>query len=46
MGDVRHSVADIHKARTLLNFNPREDIEIGLEKTVEYFRESFGKRGA
>jgi len=46
MGDVRHSVADIHKARTLLNFNPREDIEIGLEKTVEYFRESAGKRGA
>jgi nucleoside-diphosphate-sugar epimerase len=46
MGDVRHSVADIQKARTLLNFSPREDIEIGLKKTVEYFRESARERGA
>jgi nucleoside-diphosphate-sugar epimerase len=46
MGDVRHSVADIQKARTFLNFNPREDIEIGLKKTVEYFRESARERGA
>ena len=46
MGDVRHSVADIQKGRTLLNFNPREDIEMGLEKTVDYFRESVRKRGA
>ena len=45
-GDVRHSVADIQKGRTLLNFNPREDIEMGLEKTVDYFRESVRKRGA
>jgi len=45
MGDVRHSVADIQRGRTLLNFNPREDIELGLEKTVDYFRESVRKRG-
>ena len=46
VGDVRHSVADIQKGRTLLNFNPREDIEMGLAKTVDYFRESVRKRGA
>jgi nucleoside-diphosphate-sugar epimerase len=46
MGDVRHSVADIQKARTLLNFSPREDIEIGLKKTVEYFRDRARERGA
>jgi len=45
-GDVRHSVADIQKGRTLLNFNPREDIEMGLEKTVDSFREIVRKRGA
>jgi nucleoside-diphosphate-sugar epimerase len=45
MGDVRHSVADIQKARTLLNFSPGEDIETGLKKTVEYFRESGRKKG-
>ena len=46
VGDVRHSVADIQKGRTLLNFNPREDIEMGLKKTVDYFLESVRKRGA
>jgi nucleoside-diphosphate-sugar epimerase len=46
VGDVRHSVADIQKGRTLLNFNPREDIEMGLKKTVDYLRESVRKRGA
>jgi nucleoside-diphosphate-sugar epimerase len=45
IGDVRHSVADIQKGRSLLNFSPGEDIEIGLNKTVEYFRESVHKRG-
>jgi nucleoside-diphosphate-sugar epimerase len=46
VGDVRHSVADIQKGRTLLNFNPREDVEMGLAKTVDYFREIVRKRGA
>ncbi|OGP64457.1 MAG: Vi polysaccharide biosynthesis protein VipB/TviC [Deltaproteobacteria bacterium RBG_13_53_10] len=44
-GDVRHSVADIQKGRELLNFSPREDLEIGLNKTVDYFRGNAGKRG-
>ena len=44
-GDVRHSVADIQKGRELLNYNPGEDIEPGLNKTVDYFRGRAGKRG-
>ncbi|MEI9475031.1 MAG: SDR family oxidoreductase [Deltaproteobacteria bacterium] len=44
-GDVRHSVADIEKGRERLNYSPEEDIEPGLNKTVEYFRGRAGKRG-
>lgn len=37
-GDIRHSVADISRARKLLNFEPQESIVTGLEKTVSWFR--------
>jgi len=46
IGDVRHSVADIHKAGALLNYTPREDIATGLDRTAAYFRDRVGKRGA
>jgi UDP-glucose 4-epimerase len=36
-GDVRHSFADISKAESLLNFNPRVSLEDGLLKTIEWF---------
>ena len=37
-GDVRHSEADISKARNLLGYEPLVRVRQGLEKTVEYYR--------
>jgi nucleoside-diphosphate-sugar epimerase len=36
-GDVRHSLADIEKARRLLSFEPRVGIREGLERTAAFF---------
>jgi nucleoside-diphosphate-sugar epimerase len=37
-GDVKHSLADIRKAKRILKYVPKVTIREGLEKTVEYFR--------
>jgi len=37
-GDVRHSQADISKARNILGYDPKVDLETGLERTVEWFK--------
>jgi UDP-glucose 4-epimerase len=37
-GDVKHSLADIRKAKQLLKYDPLVGIEMGLAKTVEYFK--------
>jgi nucleoside-diphosphate-sugar epimerase len=37
-GDVKHSLADITRAKTLLGYSPRHDLESGLARTVEWFR--------
>ncbi len=37
-GDVKHSLAEIHKGKQFLNYEPKVDIEVGLKKTVEYFQ--------
>jgi UDP-N-acetylglucosamine/UDP-N-acetyl-alpha-D-glucosaminouronate 4-epimerase len=37
-GDVRHSLADITKARTLLGYEPTVDLTEGLRKTVDWYR--------
>ena len=37
-GDVRHSVADISKARRLLGYEPSVDLEEGLRRTVDWYR--------
>jgi nucleoside-diphosphate-sugar epimerase len=37
-GDVRHSLADIEKARRMLGYNPKYSIERGLEKTVAWWK--------
>jgi nucleoside-diphosphate-sugar epimerase len=48
-GDVRHSLADIRKGKEILNYEPKVGLELGLRKTVEFFkkgarsRESEGK---
>jgi nucleoside-diphosphate-sugar epimerase len=38
-GDVRHSHADISKAKRNLNYDPEVDFKEGLERTVEYYRD-------
>jgi UDP-glucose 4-epimerase len=37
-GDVRHTLADIAKARRLLGYEPKVGFEDGLRRTIEYFR--------
>jgi UDP-N-acetylglucosamine 4-epimerase len=37
-GDVKHSLADISKARTLLNYNPDTNVKQGLKETFEWYR--------
>jgi nucleoside-diphosphate-sugar epimerase len=39
-GDVRDSQADVHKARSLLNFNPTVSFEEGLRRTVAWYQTS------
>jgi UDP-N-acetylglucosamine 4-epimerase len=37
-GDIRNSLADITKAKTLLSYNPEVSFEEGLKLTLEYFK--------
>ena len=37
-GDVKHSLADISKAKKLINYLPLYDIESGLRITIEYLK--------
>lgn len=37
IGDVRHSLADINKAKELLEYNPVYSVQEGMQKTVEWF---------
>jgi len=37
-GDVPQTFADISKARRLLNYNPQTQIEIGIERFIEWFK--------
>jgi UDP-glucuronate 4-epimerase len=39
-GDVTQTFADISKARRLLGYDPQTQIEDGIQKFVEWFRES------
>jgi UDP-glucose 4-epimerase len=43
-GDVRHTKADITKARTLLKFEPVVQFDDGMQRTCEYFVTRFGGR--
>jgi UDP-glucose 4-epimerase len=44
-GDVRHSLADISRARELLGYTPLVEWEAGLPQTLEYLRELAKTRG-
>jgi UDP-N-acetylglucosamine/UDP-N-acetyl-alpha-D-glucosaminouronate 4-epimerase len=39
-GDVRHSLADISRARECLDFLPRIGLREGLERTIEWWKQS------
>lgn len=43
-GDVRHSLADISKAQKLVGYEPIEDIESGLRKSIRWYVEDFKHR--
>ncbi len=43
-GDVRHSLADVTKARRLLGYRPRIGLDEGLETTMAWYREVYGPR--
>ena len=38
LGDVRHTHADISRARDVLGYEPTVGLREGLERTVEWFR--------
>lgn len=37
-GDIKHSLADIHRAQEALGYKPLVDFEEGLRRTVEWYR--------
>jgi UDP-glucose 4-epimerase len=37
-GDVKHSLADLNRARQILSYEPIVDFETGLKPTVEWYR--------
>ena len=39
-GDIKHSNADISKARKLLNYDPSYDFETGLKEAIDWYKEN------
>jgi UDP-glucose 4-epimerase len=39
-GDIKHSLADISKAKSALGYKPKVNFEEGLRRTVEWYRET------
>ena len=44
-GDIRHAVADIDRARTLLNWAPEVSLETGLTELATWARQSYEAKG-
>ena len=42
-GDIRHSLAEVTKAQEVLGFRPRVSIQVGLVKTLAWYRRALGK---
>jgi len=42
-GDVKHSMADISKAKELLGYSAAVDIANGLKKTYQWYKEQHRK---
>ncbi|ODS41488.1 MAG: hypothetical protein A7315_06035 [Candidatus Altiarchaeales archaeon WOR_SM1_79] len=37
-GDVKHSLADISKAKNILGYDPKYGLEAGLKETIEWYK--------
>jgi UDP-glucose 4-epimerase len=44
-GDIRHSLADVSRARETFGYDPAVRVETGLERTVEWMRQQRESRG-
>lgn len=44
-GDIRHSFADISKAAEKLHYQPIVNLETGLRRTIDWYRERTGNNG-
>lgn len=42
-GDVKHSLADISKAKKLIDYNPRYSFYQGLIETYKYYKNNIKK---
>ena len=45
-GDIRHSNADITKAKTIVGYEPTHDIYQGMEEAIEWYIKNIGERVA
>lgn len=43
-GDIRHSLADISKAQTLLGYDPTYDVKLGMQESKEWYLMFFNKK--
>jgi UDP-glucose 4-epimerase len=41
-GDIRHSIMDNVKAKEIINWEPKHDLQSGLIKTIEYYAREMG----
>jgi len=39
-GDIKHSNANISKAKKILGYNPEYNVNRGLEKAIEWYKEN------
>ena len=42
-GDIKHSNADISKAKKLLNYDPEWNFERGIKAAIEWYRGNLSK---
>ena len=45
IGDIKHSNADITKAKKMLNYNPKWDFKAGLRKAIGWYIKELNERG-
>ncbi|MBY7112131.1 MULTISPECIES: NAD-dependent epimerase/dehydratase family protein [Bacillus] len=43
-GDVRHSIANIQKAESLLSYRPLVSFDEGLKSTIRWYKDNFNKK--